>query len=424
MNEEFLQYIWANALFKDAACTTTDGEQVRILRVGEQNGNAGPDFSDARIEKGGVVFAGTAEVHLSGSDWARHGHHKDPAYDNVILSVVRNHDAEVYTSRGRRVDTIVLQYDERLHEEYLYTRGTPNAPRCHRRLPQIDPSKLEVSLTGYAVERLERKCDNVYRLLESSQNDWETTLFSMIARYWSGNVNAEAFSMLARGLSYKKVQRDGDSLFRAEALLLGYSGLLETAGERDEHVDALRQEYAYMASKHGLQSLPPSVWKFARVRPPFFPTVRIALLAALLCRSRLLLSEILEARTVEEAMHRFDVTASPYWDTHYRLGQPSARRVKRVGKMLQQILAINALAPFLFVYGKERGEDRYQERALAWLEELPPESNHIVADWQAAGIAPRSALHTQALLHLNDEYCQPRRCLHCKLGHEMFKIVT
>ncbi|MDR2131514.1 MAG: DUF2851 family protein [Odoribacteraceae bacterium] len=423
MNEEFLQYIWANSLFRDATCVTTGGEHVRVLHVGERNRDSGPDFSNARVEKGGIILVGTVEVHLSGSDWFRHGHHVDPAYDNVILSVVKEADVEVYTSRGRRVDTVVLQYNNSCWEEYLYTRGAAALPRCHRRLREIDPSRLELSLAGYAIERLERKCAGVYHLLEAHHGDWEATLYGMITRYWSGNVNAEAFSLLARGMPYKTVWRGGDSLFRAEALLLGYSGLLGAASERDEHVDALREEYAYLASKHGLQAMPPACWKFMRVRPVLFPTVRIALLAALLCRSRFLFSALLEARSAQEAMEQFDVRSSPYWDTRYRLGQPSARQVKRVGKMLQQLLVVNALVPFFFVYGRERGEERYRERAIRWLEELPPESNRIVREWEAFGVVPRSAFQSQALLHVHKEYCVPRRCLHCKLGCEVFKVI-
>jgi hypothetical protein len=423
MNEEFLQYIWANSLFRDASCVTTDGERIRVLRVGDLNRDAGPDFSNAKIEKDGVILVGTVEVHLANSAWFRHGHHEDAAYDNVILSVVGKADAEVYTSRGRRVDTIVLCYDERLRDEYLYMQGAPVTPRCHRRLREIDGGKLELLLAGYAVERLERKCADVYRLLESTRGDWEATLLGMITRYWSGNVNAEAFSLLASDLPYAKIARMGDSLFRVEALLLGRAGLLTEAGEGDEYVVALREEYAYLASKLNLQEMPASCWRFMRVRPVVFPTVRVALLAALFCRSSFLFSSLLEASTAGEAMRLFDVSASPYWNTHYRLGHSTGRQVKRVGEMIRQVLVVNALVPFLFVYGKERGEERYRDKALRWLEELPPESNRIMKDWKQYGITPCSAFQTQAILQVHREYCLSRRCLHCKLGHEVFRIM-
>jgi hypothetical protein len=423
MDEEFLQYIWGNSLFLDAEVVTTGGERARVLHVGVLNRDSGPDFYHARVEKGGVVLVGTVEVHLAASDWFRHGHHADAAYDNVILSVVGKADAEVYTSKGRRVDTVELRYDERCRDEYLYMQDVPLLPRCHRRLRDIDPCKLELSLEGYAVERLERKCEDVYRLLEASRGDWEATLHGMITRYWSGNVNAEAFSLLARGLSCNRAWRAGDSLFRLEALLLGYSGLLEAADARDEYVDAARAEYDFLASKHGLQALPPSCWKFMRVRPALFPTVRIALLAALLCRSNFLFSALIEAPSAREAMQELDVSASSYWDTHYLLGEPSTRQVKKVGEMLRQVIAVNALVPFLFVYGRERGEERYGEKALRWLEELPAERNRVMKNWSEHGVVPRSALQSQALLQVHREYCLPRRCLHCKLGNEVFRVI-
>jgi hypothetical protein len=423
MNEEFLQYIWANALFRNAECVTTGGEHIRILRVGEQNRHAGPDFFNARIEKNGFTLAGTVEIHLAGSDWKRHGHHRDPAYNNVILSVVGKADTDVYTNSGRLVDTIEIQYDERLHAEYLYMRGAPTVPRCHRRLRGLDPGKLELLLAGYAVERLQRKCETVHQLLEQTRGDWEATLLGMITRYWSGNVNADAFARLAREIPRVQIARHADAPFRVEALLLGCSGLLSAADASDEYVDALRSEYAYLSSTLELHEIPASCWRFARMRPTAFPTVRVALLSTLLCRSKFLLSTVLEADTVEEATRQLDVRASTYWDTHYRLGHPSIHQTKKIGKNTRHLIAINALVPFLFVHGQTRGEERHSEKALRWLEELPPEANTVTRTWQRHGITPRSALQTQALLQVHQEYCLAHRCLHCKLGHEIFKHI-
>ncbi|MDR1415628.1 MAG: DUF2851 family protein [Odoribacteraceae bacterium] len=421
MNEEFLQYIWANSLFRDGDLATTRGERLRVLRAGEQNRDAGPDFWDARIEMGGVVLAGTVEVHLAGSDWFRHGHHEDRAYDNVILSVVGVDDVGAVTSQGRRVDTMVLRYDERCLEEYVYTRGAPVVPRCHRRLREVDAGRLGMLMTGYAVERLERKCEEVRSLLERERGDWEATLLGMVTRFWSGNVNEEAFSMLAGVVPFSRLARRRDDVFGAEALLLGCAGLLETGAE-DEYVTALRGEYAFLAGKWGVREMPATCWRFARVRPTAFPTVRLALLAGLLGRSAFLFSSLVEAATAAEAMGVFDVTASSYWDTRYRLGVPAGKLVKRVGRMIKEVLVVNALVPFLFVYGEERGEDQYREKALRWLEELPPEDNRVVREWQRWGVSPGSALQTQAILQVHHGYCLAHRCLQCKVGHEVFKV--
>ena len=424
MDEEFLQYIWANSLFKSREYTTSRGEKIRILHVGRQNRDAGPDFSHAKIEVNGIIEVGSVEVHLRESDWMRHGHQLDAAYDNVILSVTEIADKNVYTHGGHLVRTIEIDYPEQIWVEYLFLKGAPVSPRCYRHLPSIDPSRLQMLLGAYGVKRLERKCEEIREALLRTRNDWEACFYQWVTRYWSGNVNADAFSYLAGNLSYKKILRSSDSLFSVEALLLGFSGLLQAEGEADEYLQQLRKEYDYLEAKFHLQSMQASRWKFMRIRPYVFPTVRLALLAALLYRSQFLFSALMEASSISEVEHLLDATASSYWDTHFQFNSPSSQRVKLVGKNIKQVIITNAIIPFLFLYGKERSEEHFCEKALRWLEELPPEENHITRQWKSHGISFQSASLTQSLLHVQKEYCDEHRCLHCNIGHEVFRIVT
>jgi len=423
MTEEFLQYVWANSLFKNRECVSTRGKRVEILSVGFQNRDAGPDFFNARIRVGDVVHAGNVEIHQKASDWFRHGHEKDAAYDNVILSVVGEADLEVHDSRGREIDAIILDYDTRLWDEYVFMQGVPLVPRCYRYLKQIDPVRLEMLFTGYAVERLERKCKDIQLLLSASKNDWEECFYRMLVRYWSGNVNADAFAQFAQNLSYKKVIRCSDSLFRVEALLLGYSGLLSGWEREDDYTRSLREEYDYQAAKFQLTGMNASQWKFMRIRPTSFPTVRLALLASLMMRFNFLLSGVLDATALSDVYKLLDVTASEYWTTHYRPGVVSATRVKKLGDSMKNVIVINAIVPFLFVYGKERGEERYCDKAIQWLEKLKAECNHVTESWTRQGVKLTSALQSQALLQIKREYCDAHRCLHCKIGAEVFRRI-
>lgn len=423
MTEEFLQYVWANALFTSMDCVSTTGKPVEILDVGRQNRDAGPDFFNAKIRIEGVVHVGNVEVHQHGSDWFRHGHQTDGAYNNVILSVVGEADVEVYDSRNREIDSIVLQYDEQLWDVYVFMQGVPVEPRCFRYLSRIDPSRMDMLFTGYAIERLERKCEDIRGMLGESLNDWESCFYRMLVRYWSGNVNADSFAQLAQNLSYKKVIRCSDNLFRVEALLLGYSGLLSRVDEVDDYTRGLREEYDYQAAKFNLVAMNPSQWKFMRIRPTSFPSVRLALLASLMMRFNFLLSGVLDATSLQEVGHLLDVTASTYWDTHYQLGVVSKERVKKLGNIMKEVILINAIVPFLFVYGKEQHQEKYCDKAVQWLEDLAAEKNHITEVWMQRGVKLSSALQSQGVLQIKREYCDTHRCLHCKIGGEVFKKV-
>ncbi len=420
MKEDFLQYIWANSLYKEREFTTHTGKKVQVLHPGEANRNAGPDFFNARVHMDGLVLAGNVEIHLRSSDWYRHGHHSDAAYDNVILSVVKTDDARVYNSAGREVECVAPEFADDLYREYVFMRDSRLRPGCARRLGEMAKEWFYLMLPSLAVERLERKVEDIRSLLRQTGNDWEECFYRLLCKYWAGNVNSEAFYRLALALPYKVLLKYAGRLPVVEALLFGVSGLLEGA-EEDEYGRMLKKEYAYYRAKHRLVGMPAQSWRFLRIRPGCFPTVRLALLAAFICRFRAVLPHLTSTESVKEALAFFDIEASPYWDTHYVFGKESAASKKRMGKKLRQVLLINALVPFLFIYGREQGNERLAEKALEWLEQTEPEDNHIIQVWEKCGFVFDSALQTQALIQLKKEYCDKRLCLACRVGREVLK---
>lgn len=420
MKEDFLQYIWANSLYKEREFTTHTGKKVRVLHPGEVNRDAGPDFFNARVRMDGLVLAGNVEIHLRSSDWYRHGHHSDAAYDNVILSVVKTDDARVYNSAGREVECVVPEFADDLYREYVFMRDSRLRPGCARRLGGMAKEWFYLVLPSLAVERLERKVEDIRSLLRLTGNDWEECFYRLLCKYWAGNVNSEAFYRLALALPYKVLLKYAGRLPVVEALLFGVSGLLEGA-EEDEYGRMLKKEYAYYRVKHRLVEMPAQSWRFLRIRPGSFPTVRLALLAAFICRFRAVMPHLTGTESVKEALAFFDIEASPYWDTHYLFGKESAASKKRMGKKLRQVLLINALVPFLFIYGREQGNERLAEKALKWLEQTEPEDNRIIQVWEKCGFVFDSALQTQALIQLKKEYCDKRLCLECRVGREVLK---
>lgn len=420
MKEDFLQYIWANSLYKSNEFKTYNGKEVRILNPGELNRDAGPDFFNARILVDGIILAGNIEVHLKSSDWYRHGHHTDTSYNTVILSVVKTDDVRVYDSNGREIECVVLEYAENLYAEYVFMRDSRSHPGCVKGLENIEDSWFFLTLQSLAVERLERKVEDIRTLLKLTGNDWEECFYRLLCKYWSGNVNSVAFYQLALYLPYKVLLKYADQIRIVEALIFGVSGLLEEA-EEDEYVRILKREYAYYRKKHQLVGMPGRMWRFMRIRPEGFPTVRLALLAAFICHLGAAVPRLMNAVSVKEVSAIFDVQASPYWDTHYLFRKASVFREKRMGQSLRHILLINTVVPFLFVYGKEQGNEKLTEKALRWLEHLEPENNYIVDAWKKCGFIFDSALQTQALIQLRKEYCDKHLCLRCRIGREVLK---
>ena len=164
------------------------------------------------------------------------------------------------------------------------------------------------------------------------------------------------------------------------------------------------------------------LWKFYRIRPSSFPTIRISQFADLVSHSSNLFSTLLEIKDAREMEALFDRRASEYWNTHYNFDREVKRStVKRVGKMQAQMLIINAWVPLLFVYGTEHGLQHCKDQAMDLLAQLPAEDNAVVRTWREMGVEPSNAAESQALLQLTANFCNNRRCLECGIGYRILK---
>lgn len=420
--EELLQFIWEQRLFDPLNLCTMDGETVEVIRPGSLHRNSGPDLVEAQVRIGGQVWAGNVEVHIRSSEWYAHGHEKDPAYDNVVLHVVYEHDLDVRTKGGVRVPTVELKNriaSARL-ETFKELMRTKAWVPCEPQFDHVDRSRLPMWLERVLIERLERKCADVEALYTQLNGDALETFWHLLARGFGFKVNAEPFGMLAQALPLKVMLKYRDDPMRTEALLFGQAGLLHV-DFLDDHPRALQQEHRILAALHGLKPAPVAAWQFGRLRPPNFPTVRLAQLAQVIARSDGSFTHLLEQDDPAVINEHLQVEAAGYWLTHYRFDQSSKPGPKRLGADAAHGLIINAIVPYLFAMGRVQGREDFGERALTLLEALPAEQNTIVDGWAQLGVKADTAARSQALIELKNQYCGQRRCLSCVVGMDLLK---
>ena len=419
MREEFLYYIWENRL-TDKDLKTTEGESIDIVATGYRNTDSGPDFLEAKIQIGNKLWAGHVEIHVKSSDWNRHGHQSDKAYKSVILHVVYENDLQV-----NDIPTLELKghFDESLFAQYQKLIASKTWIPCERSISQVPVFTRLSWLDRMAVERLESKSGNVTKILEANQFDWEDALYKLLMRYFGLKVNNEAFEYLANILPFKTLLKHSDNLFQVEAMLMGCAGFLEDDFS-EEYPLLLKREFSVMKAKFNLLTMPAERWKFMRMRPSNFPTIRLAQMAQLVHKNGCLFSKIKAAKNTAEVKDLFDVKASEYWETHWRFGFSTESKPKHLGETTADVLIINAVAPLLFCYGKLHKDESVCETALQFLEETEAEDNAIIRHYAQYGITAENAMQTQALLHLYSYFCKRKRCLECRIGNVLLHKIN
>ena len=409
--EELMYLVWQQRMFLHIA--TLDGQPLDILHPGLRNLDAGPDFFNAKLRMDGVTWAGNVEMHVKASDWHRHHHDDDPAYDSVILHVVLEADDTIQLHDGRQLPTVVMTIpDDVLHRYHTLLSGSApllpgQAPRyvtpsCSGLLDTLPDTVLHDWITALCTQRMIGKMQRVTDLVEHQMQAWNEAFYIVLTRSLGTGVNSDNMERLARSLPYKHLLHHSDNLLQLKALLLGQAGLLQAQdaasrpAEEQQEWRLMQREYAFLRQKFQLTPLPASVWRTGRVRPPAQPDARLSALALLLHTRRDLQSQVLDARDLQQ-MERI-------------LG------VDGLGRQTVRSLIINAIVPMLLAYAHWQGDEMLTERALNILEQLPPEANRYITQWTDAGIKVRSALDSQALLHLTLNYCQPHKCLRCRIG--------
>ncbi len=417
--EQLLHYAWKYRLYQ-SNLKTSDGLQVEVIDVGLPNANAGPDFFNAKVKIGEEIWAGNIEIHSYSDDWYKHNHQVDKSYNSVILHVVEKIGKPVYNEAGQLVSQCELRIPEKLKMNYDYLLSADIPLPCCNFIAALPKIHVQAMIETLLVERLERKSKDVFRLLDHFENSWNDVFYTILSRNFGFGLNSDPFERLALSMPLSILLKHSDQLFQLEALLFGQAGMLDDE-TGDEYYLQLKQEYQFLRAKYNLKPLDSFLFKKMRVRPTGSPYLRIAQLAKLCQSIPGLFSMILETDDVGKIRLHFHVNASEYWQTHYSFKDSSPQKSKYLGDASLDIVLINTIAPILFAYGLKTGSEGYMNKATSFLEVLRPESNSIVSQFSQAGIVPKSAYETQALIQLKREYCEKRKCLFCRVGHRLLK---
>lgn len=428
--EKLLHYLWKHRIMPLHPLRTTGGDEVEIVDPGLANNHAGPDFMGAKLRIGGTLWVGSVEIHERSSDWFLHGHDTDSRYNNVVLHVAQVTDVDVMTQSGLRLPQLQIDVPPQILRDYEHLLSADHYPPCRNVIENMPKLTIHSWLSALGAERLAVKNEAIQRRIDESAGSWEEAFFHTLARGFGFGTNSEAFETWASVLPFMQAAHQRDDEFQTEALFLGVAGLLDedemTDSQRqlalnDDYFKRLKSEFAYLSHKYSILRMHRSAWQFMRLRPQNFPYIRLSQLSRLYCSRRADLSLIAACQTIDELHHALATDTSDYWLTHYTFGKTSAERHKSLSEASKNVLIINAIVPMLHAYGNHRHDEKLATRAIQLLDSVKAEDNNIVRLWAECGVKAENAADSQALLQLQQRYCDRKDCLRCRFGYYYMK---
>lgn len=425
MKEAFLHYVWANKLFNTDELHTASNESLSIISSGTFTGLDGPDFFNARILIGTQEWAGNVEIHINASDWYAHHHEVDQRYDNVILHVVWDNDTPVFRANGKEVTVFILK-------NYVDSDVLAKCNELFIRKPHFNCEKVISIVPSHIwmnwkeklfLERLEEKIVPIQTLLTATNNHWEHVFFCFLAKSFGLNANGEAFFDAVKNLPILSIYKQSQSLLQIESLLFGITGLLAEEQEvEDSYVKELKREWGFLKHKYNIEEQSASVIRFFQLRPPNFPTIRLAQLSSWLFHHQIPLQAILTSNDLTYFYALFDVRVSEYWETHYVFNKESKKQAKKVSKDFIDLVIINVVLPMQIAYKQSVAIDEYDVSEIIDLAlKIKAEKNSIITLFEQYKVEVDNALDSQALVHLKKNYCDKGRCLECQIGKQYLK---
>jgi len=420
MSEEFLHYIWQYKLYYPQQLQTTLGHTIEVIHPGTKNTDGGPDFFNAKIKIDNTIWAGNVEIHQHEDEWFKHKHHKDAAYDNVILHVVDQLSSTTVNSRNRTIAVCQLKYPNEIKKRYKQLLFNDKWISCADKITKVNRFNFEQWLNRLLIEKLEEKSHLVDSLLESTKNDWDQAFFILLSRSFGFGLNGLPFEIMARQTNLNILLKHADNIFQLEAILFGQAGFLSSPKQTDAYTKALVKEYAFLRRKYQIAPIEQHLWKFLRLRPSNFPTIRLAQLAGIIHNTKGKFEILQKITQIDKIYELLAVETSEYWQDHYQLGIKTPKKtIKQIGRQSIQRIIYNTIIPYRFIYESKHNNEIRKEKIIDFLYHQAPEKNRILSNWEVLGIKIENEAFAQALIFLKNSYCNHKKCLNCRIGHDV-----
>ncbi|MFQ5864993.1 MAG: DUF2851 family protein [bacterium] len=463
--EILLQELWKSRRLFTQELRTTSGKAVEVIFAGAENTDSGPDFKDAVIKLEGKLLKGDVEVHLDSSGWYSHGHHKDPAYNKVILHLISNqtkNDPAIEREDGVQVSQIYLDIDLYKSSSWTKLRQPVQLSKSSSLVVETCPlSRVEVvkilaTINKAGERRLTEKAAQLREDLATMS--WNQMIYKKLLEALGYSKNQIPFRKLAQLIPFDMVCQEMHwvpeevALKKCSALLFGAAGLLPSQNKKTpEILDAETLDYIapleflwdQVSHRLEIKAMESHEWQFFRLRPQNFPTRRIAGMVQLLFK--FYRSGFLEGflkifygnstkhdKLIAELEAVLIINAEGFWSNHFRFEKENKnvlphRSSALIGRERARDIVVNIIFPAVYLYSSESNDGMLNNLVREVFTKYPRLSENSITKAMRYQLftmqnkkssAIKSASQQQGLIYLHKSHCRPLKCQEClELSH-------
>jgi Protein of unknown function (DUF2851) len=405
-----LQNVW-NSIPTDRTFITPDKQSLKVLTPGTWNFEAGPDFKNAKIKIDDEILTGPVEIHTRTSDWYAHGHHHDPAYQQVILHVTAINDLPPEKLSALPPLFVINPTDTDVANVEV-EKLRPG--KCAAFFSGLETAQVAAILKAAGIERFKQKSNAIMRRMIA--DGAESTCLRMIFEAVGYKNNRQSFTELFQ--RFGEYDTDLRQKFTA-AILWGESGLLPetTTGDFTQEMSSFIEQRWKEWWQIRISARPGIDWKRTG-RPVNSPERRIAAIVAFLQQYgenplAKFATELNHDSIKIEHLLKTITFHDQLWDNYSCFTGKRSKPAAVLGRSSALELLVNVLLPAIDAVGKI--DKKPTDTALnVWCTLPSTQHNRITRDAAArwfpqhrnAGKIMNGTAARQGIIHLSREFCE------------------